>query len=62
MKTPIYYNANDIVEMLDVSKATAYGIIRQLNEELAAKGYLILQGKVPRAYFDEKWYGMEKIS
>lgn len=62
MKSPIYYNAKDIVEMLDVSKATAYSIIRKLNEELEAEGYLTLQGKVPRAYFDEKWYGMAKIS
>lgn len=62
MKIPIYYNANDIVDMLNVSKATAYSIIRKLNDELEAKGYLTLQGKVPRAYFDEKWYGMAKIS
>ena len=62
MKNPIYYNAKDIVEMLDISKATAYSIIRRLNEELEAEGYLTLQGKVPRAYFDSKWYGLAKTS
>lgn len=62
MKSPIYYNAKDIVEMLDVSKATAYSIIRKLNDELEAEGYLTLQGKVPRAYFDAKWYGLAKTS
>lgn len=58
MNGTIYYNANDIVEMLDVSKATAYSIIRKLNEELDSKGYLTLQGKVAKVYFDEKWYGL----
>lgn len=58
MAGKIYYNANDIVEMLNVSKATAYQIIRKLNEELERKGYLTLQGKVAKVYFDEKWYGM----
>lgn len=56
----IYYSATDIAEMLDVSKAKAYGIIRQLNEELQQKGFLILQGKVPVAYFGERWYGMNE--
>lgn len=56
----IYYSAADIAEMLDVSKAKAYGIIRQLNEELQQKGFLILQGKVPTAYFSERWYGMNE--
>lgn len=55
----IYYSATDIVEMLDVSKATAYKIIREMNEELKEAGYIILQGKVPKAYFCEKWYGLK---
>lgn len=56
----IYYSATDIVEMLDVSKATAYKIIREMNEELKQAGYIILQGKVPKAYFCEKWYGLNR--
>ena len=30
----VYYSAKDIAEMLDVSKAKAYEIIRNLNDEL----------------------------
>lgn len=54
----IYYSAKDIVDMLDISKASAYKLIRQMNNELQASGYIILQGKVPRAYFNQKWYGL----
>lgn len=56
----VYYSANDLVEMLDISKASAYKIIRRLNEELEQAGYIILQGKVPKAYFCEKWYGLNE--
>ena len=54
----MYYSANDLVEMLDISKASAYKLIRQMNNELQASGYIILQGKVPRAFFNQKWYGL----
>lgn len=56
----VFYSATDIVEMLDVSRATAYKLIRQMNDELQASGYIILQGKVPKAYFNQKWYGLNK--
>jgi len=54
----VYYSATDLAEMLDVSKATSYKIIRQLNDELKSLGYIVLQGKVPKAYFEQKWYGL----
>ncbi|MSS62789.1 ICEBs1 excisionase [Velocimicrobium porci] len=56
----IYYSAKDIAEMLDVSKAKAYEIIRNLNDELNASGFITLQGKVPKAYFNKKWYGLNE--
>lgn len=54
----IYFSAKDISEMLDISMATAYKIIRRLNADLQASGYIILQGKVPKQYFKEKYYGL----
>ena len=55
----IYYTASDLVQMLGVSRAKAYQIIRQLNDELNAKNYITIQGKVARAYFNERWYGLK---
>lgn len=48
----------DIMAALAISESKAYGIIRQLNQELAAKGYITIPGKVSRAYFEEKCYGV----
>ncbi len=51
-----FYTADDIAQMLMVSRPTAYRIIRGLNDELASKGYIIISGRVPKKYFDEKFY------
>ena len=54
--TKLFYNADDIAEILEVSKPTAYRIIKKLNSELNEKGYITVSGRVPKKYFDEKAY------
>ena len=53
--------AQDIIDMLGVSKGHAYNIIRQLNRELEDSGYIVVSGKVPRAYWDKKFYGYQSV-
>ena len=45
---------------LNVSKPYAYKLIRQLNEELKAKGFITIAGRVNRQYFYERLYGAGK--
>lgn len=52
-----YITAKEIAEMLGISTGKSYQIIRDMNAELKAGGYLTISGKVSRAYFNEKWYG-----
>ena len=54
----IYYTAAEVAEMLGVSRATAYEIVKKLNEELENLGYIVVKGKVAKAYFHTKIYGM----
>ena len=54
----MYYTAMDVQEMLGISKGMAYKILRKLTAELAAKNYIVIPGKIPRAYFAEHYYGM----
>ena len=42
----MYVTAEEVAEMLGVSTAYAYKIIRWMNEELKAKGYRTICGKV----------------
>lgn len=60
MNDQIYYNAKDIAAMLGISMGKAYKILREMNQELSSKGFLTIAGKIPIAYFKEKWYGGER--
>lgn len=55
-KTNYMMTVDDVAQELGVSKQKGYHIIRQLNEELAAAGYMTVQAKVPRAYWSERFY------
>ena len=52
----IYMRAPEVAAELGVSVAYAYKVIRTLNKELEARGYIILQGQVDRKFFHEKMY------
>jgi ribosomal protein S25 len=57
MENKRYLTASDVAAFMGVSVAMAYKIIRRLNEELAAMGYLVVSGRVSRSYFEKKIYG-----
>lgn len=46
-----FMNVKDVSQELQISRSSAYKVIRQLNDELQKKGYLIVNGKVPKNYF-----------
>lgn len=54
-----YVTADELVETLGVSKGKAYQIIRQLNDELVAEGFIKIAGKCPRKYFEKRYYGYD---
>ena len=61
MGTEMYMmSAEDVCEKLGISKATAYKLIRRLNEELSTAGYLVISGKIPRKYFETKLFGCKE--
>lgn len=55
-----FIKADEVAKELEVSKPYAYKIIRQLNEELNAKGFITISGRVNRQYFNERLYGVRK--
>jgi hypothetical protein len=54
-----FYGAKDIQDLTGVSESKAYLIIKQLNGELADKGYITIRGKVPRAYMEDRFFGLK---
>ena len=55
-----FIRAEEVAQELSVSKPYAYKLIRQLNEELKAKGFITITGRVSRQYFYERLYGARK--
>ena len=53
-----FMRAEDVAMELEVSVSHAYKIMRKLNAELKAQGYMTIAGRVNRKFFMEKFcYG-----
>ncbi len=53
-----FITAKDVVEELGVSTSYAYKLMRKLNAEREADGFVTIKGRVSRQYFDERIYGI----
>ena len=54
-------NASDVADFMGISVPMAYKIIRRLNDELSAQGFITVAGKVSRCYFEQKVYGGVRV-
>ena len=54
-----YITATEVAEIMGISRSKYYQIVRQLNKELKAQGYLTVAGKCPIQYFKQKFYGFQ---
>ncbi len=52
-----YIGAPEAAEALELSEGKVYEIFRELNEQLKAQGFITVSGRVPRAYFNQKFFG-----
>lgn len=50
----LFMTAEEVAKEMNVSRAYAYKIIRQLNQEMQDMGYITVAGKVNRKYFMKK--------
>ena len=55
-----FIRADEVARELDVSKPYAYKLIRKLNDELKAQGFVTIAGRINRQYFNERLYGSGK--
>ena len=51
-----FLTATDVAELLDVSRSTAYRIIKRINDELNKAGKITMAGKRSAKYFYENTY------
>lgn len=51
-----YLGVEEVKEVLNINTGKAYSVIRELNAELTQKGYMVVRGKVPELYLQERFY------
>lgn len=59
MAQSLFIKADEVAELLGVSRAEAYRVIKRLNDELSSKGYIVVNGRVNRKYLEEQIYGFK---
>lgn len=57
MDKELFVTADRVAEDFGVSKGFAYRLIREMNAELKAQGYLTVAGRVNKKYYLERIYG-----
>lgn len=57
MRTKAFMRVEEVAEVLEVSVPYAYKLIQKMNAELRAKGFITINGRVSREYFEEHLYG-----
>lgn len=54
-----FMRAEEVAKELEISVSHAYKVMRSLNAELKAQGYMTIAGRVNRKFFKEK-FGYER--
>lgn len=62
MEQKYMMDVNDVIKELGVSKSKAYQILRKLNQSLEEEGYQAIAGKIPRPYWETKFYGYTQMA
>ena len=52
-----FITASEVAEIMGISRSKAYQIVREMNRELKAQGYLTVAGKCPAQFFTHMFYG-----
>ena len=56
MSNKMFMRVEEVAQEMGVSIPYAYQLVRTLNRELKAQGYLTIAGRIDREYFQEKFY------
>ena len=55
-----FYTANELSSILGVSLSYSYRLISDMNSQLKEMGFITISGRIPKAYFNERFYLQEK--
>ena len=61
MATEYLIGAKEVSSLLGISESASYKIIKECNQELHEKGFIIIRGKAPRVYLMER-VGIKEVN
>lgn len=61
-KQELFVRVDTVMNDLQISKPLAYKLMKEMNDELSARGYITISGRVPRAYYYERFFGLDKTN
>lgn len=53
----MFVRADEVANDLEISMPQAYRLIRKMNDELRADGFITIAGRVSRKFYSERFYG-----
>lgn len=56
----LFVRVDTVMSDLQISKPLAYQLMKEWNSELSELGYTVIGGRVPRAFYEKKIYGMSE--
>ena len=54
-----FFTAEDVARILNKSTSYSYKLIKNLNTELAEKGFYTVRGRIPASYFYDRLCGRD---
>ncbi|MFI3249532.1 MAG: DNA-binding protein [Eubacteriales bacterium] len=57
-----FITPHEVSQLLQISVSHSYKLVREMNEQLKAQGYMTISGRISRKYFQEKFYGFEEVN
>ena len=51
-------SADEVAQELNCSKSYAYKLVKAMNKELAAQGYITMAGRIPKAFWAKRCMAM----
>ena len=54
MQDQLYVDKDQLMELAGIGQKKAYQIIRDVNKELEAAGYIVIKGRCPRKHLLER--------
>ncbi|MFI3254974.1 MAG: hypothetical protein R3Y63_11670 [Eubacteriales bacterium] len=61
-QTPQFMTSQEVSQQLQISISHSYRLVREMNQQLKAQGYMTISGRISRKYFQEKFYGFQEVN